>query len=125
MMINNIEEKYQQLTDTQQAIFAGYGLRQVKHFVEITLPKVEADLPEGAIVQGINTEGKVQAIHPETQQYYTWISDEQWQTRLGASLAVDLKTDFLKVWEIFQLQEYALIDLSHVHRDFLETKQSA
>ena len=36
--MKNIEQKYAQLTEAQKEIFAGYGLRQVKHFVEISLP---------------------------------------------------------------------------------------
>ncbi len=38
------------------------SLRQIKHFVEISLPKVDAVLPESAQVQGVNVEGKAQAI---------------------------------------------------------------
>lgn len=98
--------------------FAGYGLRQIKHFVEISLPTIEAVLPEGAIVQGINAEGKMQAYNPETGQYYLWISDLQWQTTQRASKAVDLKEDALEIWNIFDLKSYELIELSHVHRDF-------
>ncbi len=40
-----------------------------------------------------------------------------------ASSKIDLKEDFIAVWEIFNLQAYELIDLSHIHRDFLETQQ--
>ena len=99
-------------------MFAGYGLRQIKHFVEISLPTIEAVLPEGAIVQGINAEGKMQAYNPEADQYYLWISDLQWQTTQRASQAVDLKEDALEIWNIFDLKSYELIELSHVHRDF-------
>src|SRR5690606_6414597 len=95
-----------------------YGLRQVKHFVEISLPTIEPSLPENTHVQGINAEGKVQAVNTETQQGYIWISDLQWQERPIATADVDLKQDFLDVWEIFNLQAYDLIDLSHIHRDF-------
>ena len=35
-MISNLQEKYEQLSPSQKEIFAGYGLRQVKHFVEIS-----------------------------------------------------------------------------------------
>ena len=34
---------------------------------------------------------------------------------------IDLKEDAIAVWEIFGLEQYELIDLSHVHRDFLES----
>ena len=37
-MISDIQVKYEQLSAKQKEIFAGYGLRQVKHFVEISLP---------------------------------------------------------------------------------------
>lgn len=120
-MILDIQEKYDQLSSTQKEIFAGYGLRQVKHFVEISLPKIEAVLPEGAQVQGINAEGKVQAINPETHQTYLWISDLQWQERPIAIVNIDLKEDAIAVWEKFNLEQYELIDLSHIHRDFLES----
>ncbi|MEK5755378.1 hypothetical protein [Acinetobacter variabilis] len=119
-MIPNLQEKYALLSDSQKDIFAGYGLRQIKHFVEISLPTIEAVLPEGAIVQGINAEGKMQAYNPETGQYYLWISDLQWQTTQRASKAVDLKEDALEIWNIFDLKSYELIELSHVHRDFLQ-----
>ena len=119
-MISNIQEKYDRLSTEQKEIFAGYGLRQVKHFVEISLPTIEPSLPENTHVQGINAEGKVQAFNAETQQGYIWISDLQWQKRPVATVGVDLKQDFLEVWEIFNLQEYDLIDLSHIHRDFLQ-----
>jgi len=119
-MIPNLQEKYALLSDSQKDIFAGYGLRQIKHFVEISLPTIEAVLPEGAIVQGINAEGKMQAYNPETGQYYLWISDLQWQTTQRASQAVDLKEDALEIWNIFDLKSYELIELSHVHRDFLQ-----
>ncbi len=120
-MISDVQEKYDQLSPAQKEIFAGYGLRQVKHFVEISLPKIEAALPEGAQVQGINAEGKVQAINPATKQTYLWISDLNWQERPIATENIDLKEDAIAVWEIFGLEQYELIDLSHVHRDFLES----
>ncbi|MFH7767461.1 hypothetical protein [Acinetobacter sp. BSP-28] len=121
-MITGILEKYDQLTPAQKEIFAGYGLRQVKHFVEISLPNIEPVLPAHAHVQGINAEGKVQAINDVTKQTYLWISDLQWQERPIATSNVDLKEDFLAVWKIFNLQAYDLIDLSHIHRDFLHNQ---
>ncbi|CAB1215445.1 hypothetical protein [Acinetobacter bouvetii] len=119
-MISDIQEKYSQLNQAQKDIFAGYGLRQVKHFVEISLPNIEPSLPAHAHVQGINQEGKVQAVNDLTKQTYLWISDLQWQERPIATKNVDLKEDFLVVWKIFNLQAYDLIDLSHIHRDFLQ-----
>lgn len=119
-IIPDIQQKYAQLSPAQKDMFAGYGLRQIKHFVEISLPTIEAVLPEGAIVQGINAEGKMQAYNPEGDQYYLWISDLQWQTTQRASQAVDLKEDALEIWNIFDLKSYELIELSHVHRDFLQ-----
>ncbi|AUX88962.1 hypothetical protein KTG68_05965 [Acinetobacter variabilis] len=119
-IIPDIQQKYAQLSPAQKDMFAGYGLRQIKHFVEISLPTIEAVLPEGAIVQGINAEGKMQAYNPEADQYYLWISDLQWQTTQRASQAVDLKEDALEIWNIFDLKSYELIELSHVHRDFLQ-----
>ena len=120
-MISDIQEKYNRLTPAQKEIFAGYGLRQVKHFVEISLPKIESVLPEGAYVQGINADGKVQAINPSTHQTYIWISDLQWQERPIATENIDLKEDAIAVWDIFGLEQYGLIDLSHIHRDFLDS----
>jgi len=121
-MIPDIQEKYDQLSAKQKEIFAGYGLRQVKHFVEISLPKIEAVLPQGAIVQGINPDGKVIAYNEESKEYFIWISDLQWQRYTKANLALDLKEDAIAVWKNFGLQGYELIDLSHVHRDFLENQ---
>ena len=118
-MISDIQVKYEQLSAKQKEIFAGYGLRQVKHFVEISLPNIEAVLPEGAVVQGINGEGKVQAINAENKKTYIWISDLQWQERPISTVKVDLKEDVIAVWQIFGLDQYELIDLSHIHRDFL------
>lgn len=120
--MKNIEQKYAQLTEAQKEIFAGYGLRQVKHFVEISLPNIEPSLPENTHVQGINTEGKVQAVNSESKETYLWISDLQWQERPITMVNVDLKEDFLEIWKIFNLQAYELIDLSHIHRDFLENQ---
>ena len=120
--MKNIEQKYAQLTEAQKEIFAGYGLRQVKHFVEISLPNIEPALPENTHVQGINAEGKVQAVNSETKETYLWISDLQWQERPITMVNVDLKEDFLEIWKIFNLQAYGLIDLSHIHRDFLENQ---
>lgn len=117
--MTNIEQKYAQLTAAQKDIFAGYGLRQVKHFVEISLPNIEPSLPENTQVQGVNAEGKVQAINLDTQQVYIWISDLQWQECQVKAMHIDLKEDILKIWEIFNLQAYELINLSHIHRDFL------
>ncbi len=120
--MKNIEQKYAQLTEAQKEIFAGYGLRQVKHFVEISLPNIEPALPENTHVQGINAEGKLQAVNSETKETYLWISDLQWQERPITMVNVDLKEDFLEIWKIFNLQAYELIDLSHIHRDFLENQ---
>ena len=120
--MKNIEQKYAQLTEAQKEIFAGYGLRQVKHFVEISLPNIEPALPENTHVQGINAEGKVQAVNSETKETYLWISDLQWQERQITMVNIDLKEDFLEIWKIFNLQAYELIDLSHIHRDFLENQ---
>jgi hypothetical protein len=120
--MKNIEQKYAQLTEAQKEIFAGYGLRQVKHFVEISLPNIEPSLPENTYVQGINAEGKVQAVNSETKETYLWISDLQWQERPITMVNIDLKEDFLEIWKIFNLQAYELIDLSHIHRDFLENQ---
>ena len=119
-MIVDIQQKYDQLTQAQKDIFAGYGLRQVKHFVEVSLPKIEHILPIGAYVQGINAEGKLQAFNPSTHQTFLWISDLQWQEKTVTANTLDLKEDFIAIWELFNLKEYQLIDLSHVHRDFLE-----
>jgi len=119
--IADMQQKYDQLTETQKEIFAGYGLRQIKHFVEISLPNLEAALPEGAYVQGINGNGKVQAYNPQTEQYYIWISDLQWQASTEATKTVDRKEDAIEIWKIFDLKSYELIDLSHVHRDFLDS----
>lgn len=119
-MILNIQQKYDQLSTAQKEMFAGYGLRQIKHFVEISLPKIEAVLPESAQVQGINADGKVQAYDAAQDQYYLWISDLQWQATQKATVAIDRKEDALAIWEIFQLADFELIDLSHVHRDFLD-----
>ena len=121
MMIADITEKYATLSPAQKDIFAGYGLRQIKHFVEISLPAMEAVLPQGAYVQGINEDGKVQALQTETEDYYVWISDLQWQQRPIATENIDLKEDAIAVWEIFGLEQYELIDLSHIHRDFLDS----
>ena len=120
--MKNIEQKYAQLTEAQKEIFAGYGLRQVKHFVEISLPNIEPALPENTHVQGINAEGKVQAVNSESKETYLWISDLQWQERPITMVNIDLKEDFLEIWKIFNLQAYELIDLSHIHRDFLENQ---
>ena len=87
--------------------------------MEISLPNIEAVLPEGAVVQGINGEGKVQAINAENKKTYIWISDLQWQERPISTVKVDLKEDVIAVWQIFGLDQYELIDLSHIHRDFL------
>ena len=120
--MKSIEQKYAQLTEAQKEIFAGYGLRQVKHFVEISLPNIEPALPENTHVQGINAEGKLQAVNSETKETYLWISDLQWQERPITMVNVDLKEDFLEIWKIFNLQAYELNDLSHIHRDFLENQ---
>ena len=61
--ISDIQAKYDQLSSAQKDIFAGYGLRQVKHFVEISLANIEPVLPENAFVQGDNAAGKVQAFN--------------------------------------------------------------
>ncbi|QCO22765.1 hypothetical protein C9E88_015315 [Acinetobacter cumulans] len=123
-MISNLQEKYNQLSPAQKDIFIGYGLRQIKHFVEISLPKIEVALPEGAKVQGINAEGKVLAYHEASQQYYVWISDLQWQIYTKPTVAVDLKEDAIAVWQIFNLKDHELINLSHIHRDFLDNQSA-
>ncbi|CAM4130840.1 hypothetical protein [Acinetobacter pragensis] len=121
-MISDIQEKYDQLSPEQKEIFAGYGLRQVKHFVEVSLPNIEPSLPENAAVQGVNANGKVQAMNADTQQAYLWISDLQWQATASPTVSFDSKQDFIEVWKTFELANYELIDLSHVHRDFLENQ---
>ncbi|CAM2816321.1 hypothetical protein [Acinetobacter celticus] len=119
-MMLDIQKKYEQLNTAQKEIFAGYGLRQVKHFVEISLPKIEPSLPENTFVQGVNANGKVQALNANTQKAFLWISDLQWQETQSPTVSFDSKQDFLAVWNIFNLSKYELIDLSHIHRDFLE-----
>ena len=123
-MTPELEQKYLQLTDVQKEIFKGYGLRQVKHFVELSIPKVEHCLPEGTAVVRVNAEGRVQAINPATQQIYLWISDQQWQLSHKPSLHVDAKEDFLQIWTIFELEKQDLIHLSHIHRDFMQNHVS-
>ncbi|MDN5434186.1 MAG: hypothetical protein L0G10_11110, partial [Acinetobacter sp.] len=108
-----------QLTDAQKEIFKGYGLRQIKHFVEFSLPKIEATLPQEGKVLGINAEGKVQAVNTATNQTYLWISDQQWQAAQTVSNHIDLKEDFIEIWQVLELKNQDLIDLSHIHRDFL------
>ena len=118
-MIPELEQKYKQLTDAQKEIFKGYGLRQIKHFVEFSLPKIEATLPHEGKVLGINAEGKVQAVNTATNQTYLWISDQQWQAAQTVSNHIDLKEDFIEIWQVLELKNQDLIDLSHIHRDFL------
>lgn len=120
-MIPELEQKYKHLTPAQKEIFKGYGLRQIKHFVEFSLPKIEATLPQEGKILGINAEGKVQAININTQQAYLWISDQQWQAANSVSSHIDAKEDFIEIWKILELQQQDLIDLSHIHRDFLES----
>ncbi|MBU3848216.1 MAG: hypothetical protein H9855_14860 [Candidatus Acinetobacter avistercoris] len=123
-MIPELDEKYQRLTTAQKEIFKGYGLRQVKHFVEISLPQIMNALPDQAIVLGVNAEGKIQATCLATDVHYIWISDKQWQERTNPNLSIDSKEDFIEVWKIFALEQYDLIDLSHVHRDFLNQQEA-
>ena len=118
-MILELEQKYKQLTEAQKEIFKGYGLRQIKHFVEFSLPKIEATLPQEGKVLGINAEGKVQAVNTATNQTYLWISDQQWQAAQTVSNHIDLKEDFIEIWQVLELKNQDLIDLSHIHRDFL------
>lgn len=118
-MIPELEQKYKQLTDAQKEIFKGYGLRQIKHFVEFSLPKIEATLPQEGKVLGINAEGNVQAVNTATNQTYLWISDQQWQAAQTVSNHIDLKEDFIEIWQVLELKNQDLIDLSHIHRDFL------
>ena len=118
-MIPELEQKYKQLTDAQKEIFKGYGLRQIKHFVEFSPPKIEATLPQEGKVLGINAEGKVQAVNTATNQTYLWISDQQWQAAQTVSNHIDLKEDFIEIWQVLELKNQDLIDLSHIHRDFL------
>lgn len=118
-MIPELEQKYKQLTDAQKEIFKGYGLRQIKHFVEFSLPKIEVTLPQEGKVLGINAEGKVQAVNTATNQTYLWISDQQWQAAQTVSNHIDLKEDFIEIWQVLELKNQDLIDLSHIHRDFL------
>lgn len=120
-MILELEQKYKQLTEAQKEIFKGYGLRQIKHFVEFSLPKIEETLPPEGKVLGINAEGKVQAINTQTNQTYLWISDQQWQAASTVSSHIDLKEDFIEIWKVLGLEHQDLIDLSHIHRDFLES----
>ena len=120
-MIPELEQKYKQLTDAQKEIFKGYGLRQIKHFVEFSLPKIEATLPQEGKVLGINAEGKVQAININTNQAYLWISDQQWQAANTVSSHIDTKEDFIEIWKVLGLKDQDLIDLSHTHRDFLKS----
>ena len=119
-MIPELEQKYKQLSEAQKEIFKGYGLRQIKHFVEFSLPKIEATLPQEGRVLGINAEGKVQAINTDTNQTYLWISDQQWQVAKTISHHIDAKEDFIEIWKSLNLEHLDLIDLSHIHRDFLE-----
>ena len=121
--MQEIEQKFEQLTAAQKDIFQGYGLRQVKHFIEYALPQVEAILPQSAMVQGINAYGQIQAFDPVNEQSYVW-EETMWYVS-STSGSLDQKQDFLQVWKIFDLAQYALIDLSHVHRDFLEQYQLA
>ena len=117
-----LEQKYKQLTDAQKEIFKGYGLRQIKHFVEFSLPKIEATLPQEGKVLGNNAEGKVQAVNTATNQTYLWISDQQWQAAQTVSNHIDLKEDFIEIWQVLELKNQDLIDLSHIHRDFLASR---
>lgn len=118
-VINNIEQKYEQLTYAQKEIFRGYGLRQIKHFVELILPKIELYLPEHTVVLGLNLDGKPQAENQITHQMYVWISDQQWQKSKIKTRQIDLKQDFIQIWKTFELAHQDLVQLSHIHRDFL------
>ncbi len=124
-MIDDIQQKYDQLTKEQKEIFSGYGLRQIKHFVELSLPEMEAKLPENTYILGINAAHKIQAFNPNTQKNYLWISDLTWQETKTVQLKIDRKEDFLAIWQLFNLQAYPLIALSHVHRDFLAKSQKS
>ena len=117
--IKSIKQKYEQLTTVQKEIFRGYGLRQIKHFVEFSLPKIERCLPESAIVLGLNLEGKLQAENPITHEMYVWISDQQWKKSQIQSNHIDLTQDFIQIWKTFDLAGQNLVQLSHIHRDFL------
>jgi hypothetical protein len=70
------------------------------------------------VIEGINTSGMVQAVQQDTRKCYVW-DGTTWNVSANFIPIMDTTDDFQLVWEIFDLSHYELIELSHVHRDFL------
>ena len=117
-IIPDIQQKYAQLSPAQKICLRVMVYVRLNILLRLACPLLKPFSLKA--IAGINAEGKMQAYNPDTDQYYLWISDLQWQTTQRASQAVDLKEDALEIWNIFDLKSYELIELSHVHRDFLQ-----
>lgn len=114
---------FKNLTLVQQKIFLNYGLRVVKYMFEKDYIRAVEVVPNGAVVQGVNSFGRWQAIDENQQKRYGYFpTNNEWSqtTQYNGGGDVDSLDDLQKVYDHFKLKDSKLEDLTFVHANFIE-----
>jgi hypothetical protein len=120
--------KYRQLNLTQAKLFEMYGLRQIKYMVEEDLNQME-ELPEGAVLLGLNVMGRWMAINEKERIRYGYFraspEGERWSEanlyfmNNQSKHVYDAVEDFKKIYEIFELGNRNKEDLTYYASNFM------
>lgn len=121
MDIIDVQKHILSLNLVQLDLFFTFGLRQTKWFFEKDYNRSLAIVPEGAVIEGINGFGRIQARNTAEQKRYgffphncTWSQSNEYN---GGGKLIEL-TDLKKLYDAFNLKVYSLDALTHIPQQF-------
>lgn len=123
MSMIDVQKAILHLNTVQLDLFFTFGLRQTKWFFEKDYNRAMAILPEGAVMEGINFMGRIQARNDiEKKRYGFFAHDCTWSeaNKFEGGGEVIKLVDLQKIFEVFELGNYTFDALTHVPKQFKE-----
>lgn len=112
------------LNSIQHKLFVDYGLRQIKYMFDVD-DVTKSKLPDGAVLVGLSQSFmRWAAIDEENKIRYGYFKGQtpEWSEAKDYSNVKDFDklSDFEFIYDTFNLKDYELDSLTHVHRNYLE-----
>ena len=121
MLMSDVQKNILLLNIVQLDLFFTFGLRQTKWFFEKDYNRALAIVPEGAVIEGINDFGRIQARNTADKKRYgffphncTWSQSTEYN---GGGEVIKL-SDLKNLYDSFNLKSYTLDALTHIPKQF-------